>query len=91
MRTDTRLIDIKQHHSQGKTKMGWLFREDTTRKELIAERTESWERQSGETIVQSECLAHCFRGCGFSGVLWAVWERRFVKDGEDTESRSLVT
>ncbi|PHQ34957.1 hypothetical protein [Rhodopirellula bahusiensis] len=65
--------------------MGWLFREDITRKELIAERTESWERQSGETIVQSECLAHCFRGCGFSGVLWAVWERRFIKDGEDTE------
>ena len=46
--------------------MGWLFREDITRKELIAERTESWERKSGETIVQSECLAHCFRGGGFS-------------------------
>lgn len=56
-----------------------------TRKELIADRTESWERKSGETIVQSECLAHCFRGGGFSGVLWAVWERQFIKDGEDIE------
>ncbi len=67
--------------------MGWLFREDITRKELIAERTESWERKSGETIVRSECLAKCFRGGGFSGVLWAVWQRRFTKDGEDVEPR----
>ena len=65
--------------------MGWLFRQDITRKELIAERTESWERKSEETIVHSECLAKCFRGGGFSGVLWAVWERRFIKDGEDIE------
>ena len=67
--------------------MGWLFRQDITRKELIAERSESWQRQSGETIVQSECLAHCYRGGSFSGVLWAVFERRFIKDGEDVEPR----
>ena len=67
--------------------MGWLFRQDMTRNELITERTESWERQSGETIVRSECLAKCFRGGGFSGVLWAVWERRFVKDGEEVEPK----
>lgn len=67
--------------------MGWLFREDITRKELISDRTESWERKSDETTVQSECLAHCFRGGGFSGVLWAVWERRFIKDGEDIEPK----
>ncbi len=29
------------------------------RKELIAERTQSWERHSGETLVTSTCLAHC--------------------------------
>ena len=68
-------------------RLGWLFREVITRKELIAERTESWERQSGETTVQSECLASCFRGGSFAGVLWAVWERRFVKDGEEVEPR----
>lgn len=65
--------------------MGWLFRQDMTRKELIADRTEFWERKSGETIVKSMPLAHCYRGGSFSGVLWAVWERRFIKDGEDAE------
>lgn len=65
--------------------MGWLFRQDITRKELIADITKSWERQSGETLVRTECLAHCFRGGAFSGVLWAVWERRFLKNGEETE------
>ncbi|MDA9856609.1 hypothetical protein N9D23_00690 [Rubripirellula sp.] len=67
--------------------MGWLFRQDITRKELIADRTASWERTSGETIVRSECLAHCYRGGGFSGVLWAVFERRFINDGEEVEPR----
>lgn len=66
--------------------MGWLFRQDITRKELIADRTNSWKRQVGETLVQTECLAKCFRG-GFSGVLWAVWERRFLKDGKEVEPR----
>ena len=58
--------------------MGWLYRQDISRKELIAERTRSWERQSGETLVTSTCLAHCFRGNPFSGVLWAVWERTSI-------------
>lgn len=66
--------------------MGWLFRNDLTRKELIADITKDWERQTGEIIVQTECLAKCFRG-GFSGVLWAVWERRFIRDGEDAKPR----
>jgi len=67
--------------------MGWLYRQDFTRKELIADITKSWERQSGDTLVQTECLAKCFRGGSFSGVLWAVWERRFVNNGEDVEQR----
>lgn len=67
--------------------MGWLFRQDITRKELIADITKSWERQSSETLVRTECLAHCFRGGAFSGVVWAVWKRRFLKDGEEAESQ----
>lgn len=67
--------------------MGWLFREDITRKELIADITKTWERKSGENLVQSECLAHCFRGGVFSGVLWSVWERRFIINGDDVEPR----
>lgn len=65
--------------------MGWLYRQDITRKELIAERTQSWERQSGETLVTSTCLANCYRGNSFSGVLWAVWERTFTKDGKQLQ------
>lgn len=63
--------------------MGWLFTVGSTRRELIAERVESWERQLGELLVKSKCLAHCFRGGRFSGVLWSVWERTF----NDSEAR----
>lgn len=67
--------------------MGWLFREDITRKELIADITKSWERQSGDTLVQTENLAKCFRGGSFSGVLWPVLERRFIKNGEEVQPK----
>lgn len=67
--------------------MGWLFQSGSTRKELIAERTENWTREGAEGVtVTSTCLAHCYRGGAFSGVLWAVWERRFTKDGEEVQS-----
>jgi hypothetical protein len=67
--------------------MGWLFRSSWTRKELIAERTKDWSREKDNGItVTSTCLAHCYRGNVYSGVLWAVWERRFLKDGQETRS-----
>ncbi len=65
--------------------MGWLFKSGATRRGLIEERTKSWERTSGEMLVKSTCLAHCYRGCAFSGVLWSVWERTFTKVGEETQ------
>jgi hypothetical protein len=49
---------------------------------MIAERTENWERTSDEMQVKSVCPAHCYRGGVYSGVLWAVWERIFTKDGQ---------
>ena len=62
--------------------MGWLFRADITRRELIDERTRSWETAGPNNIaVATACLAHCYRGNPYSGVLWAVWERTFTKDG----------
>ncbi len=65
--------------------MGWLFRSGSTRRGLIAERTEGWERTNHDgLVIKSTCLAHCYRGNTFSGVLWSVWERTFVKD--DAES-----
>ncbi len=63
--------------------MGWLFTRGSTRKDLIAERSANWERTTDDGLeVKSTCLAHCYRGGSFSGVLWAVWERTFTKDGQ---------
>lgn len=65
--------------------MGWLFKSGSTRRDLIEERTKSWERQSGDLLVKSTCLAHCYRGNVFSGVLWSVWERTFTKDDDEVQ------
>jgi hypothetical protein len=65
--------------------MGWLFKNGSTRRGLIAERIAGWERQSGEMLVKSVCLAHCYRGGVFSGVLWSVWERTFSQDGRECQ------
>ena len=63
--------------------MGWLFRTGSTRQELIAERTKDWDKDGPEGItIASKCLAHCYRGNVYSGVLWAVWERTFIKAGQ---------
>ena len=65
--------------------MGWLFTRGMTRKEMIAERSKDWERTSDKgEAVRTTCLAHCYRGGAFSGVLWAVWERVFMKDDQQT-------
>ena len=61
--------------------MGWLFTFGSNRKELIADRTEGWQRTNDDgTVVTSKCLAHCYRGGSFSGVLWSVWARTFVRN-----------
>ena len=66
--------------------MGWLFKAGFSRRDLIAENTKGWERTKEDgTIIKSTCLAHCYRGGIFSGVLWSVWERTFVKDGQQVE------
>jgi hypothetical protein len=63
--------------------MGWLFTAGSTRKTLIAERTSNWTTEGAEGMtVTSTCLAHRYRGGAFSGVLWAVWERTFTRDGQ---------
>jgi hypothetical protein len=66
--------------------MGWLFKCNYTRRELIAERTKGWERTNPDgLLITSRCLAHCYRGGMFSGVLWSVWERTFARNGEEAE------
>lgn len=65
--------------------MGWTYPHGANRRSLIEDRTQPWERESNGLTVKSTCLAHCFRGGRFSGVLWAVWERTFEKNGQQTE------
>lgn len=66
--------------------MGWLFTAGSTRRQLIAERTEDWTREGAEGVtVTTTCLAHCYRGNVYSGVLWAVWERTFTKEGAEVQ------
>lgn len=65
--------------------MGWSYPYGATRKSLIEDRTKPWERESNGCSIKSTCLAYCFRGGRFSGVLWAVWERTFQRDGQQTE------
>ncbi|MBR9802099.1 hypothetical protein GYB59_10570 [bacterium] len=65
--------------------MGWTYPYGLNRKQLIAQRVEGWERDTGEMLVKSTCLKHCYRGGVFSGVLWSVWERTFMKDGDEVQ------
>lgn len=66
--------------------MGWLFKCGSTRRGLIADRIEGWERTNDDgLVIKSTCLAHCYRGGVFSGVLWSVWERTFTRDDVEAE------
>ena len=43
--------------------MGRLFKNGCSRRDLIAERTEDWQRTTPEgVLVKTTCLAHCYRG-----------------------------
>ena len=68
--------------------MGWLFTPGITRRSLIEERTKNWQRTTDDKLlVTATCLAHCFRGGCFSGVLWSVWERNtFTEDDQLAKS-----
>ena len=66
--------------------MGWLFKSGCSRRDQIAERTGDWQRTTPEgVVVKTTCLAHCYRGGAFSGVLWTVWGRSFTKDGAEVQ------
>ena len=66
--------------------MGWLFKEGCSRKNSSQTdvRHGSDEGPDG-TLVESDCLAHCYRGGVFSGILWSVWERTSTRDGQQAE------
>lgn len=68
--------------------MGWLFTQGQTRKQLIESRAKDWEvthtegKYAGVTVT-SKCIAHCYRGGRFFGVLWTVWEQNFTMEGQE--------
>jgi len=65
--------------------MGWFYFNGINRMQLIAQRIEDCEEENGEVLVKTTCLKHCFRGGIFSGVLYSVWERTFMKDGLEVQ------
>ena len=66
--------------------MGWLFSRGCSRKEMVARRTKNWSHSTENGMqVDSVCLAHCYRGGTFSGVLWAAWERTFQQNGAEVQ------
>lgn len=57
--------------------MGWLFMSEmTTRKAMIAHRTETREWEKDGVKCSHTCLAHTFKGSPFAGVLYMVNEIR---------------
>jgi len=66
--------------------MGWYFDGWRTRSGLIEELTRGgrYPRRGRPTVI-SRCLAHCYRGGAFSGVLWSVWEQTVEGDAAEAE------
>jgi len=53
---------------------------------MISRRTKNWSRTTDDGMqVDSVCLAHCYRGGSFSGVLWSVWERTFKRGDAEAQ------
>jgi hypothetical protein len=66
--------------------MGWLFKSGYSRSDMIEDRIKEWDRTTDDgVVVKTTCLAHCYRGGAFSGVLWTVWERTFTRDGQQVQ------
>ena len=59
--------------------MGWTFGSNTTRKQIIQERTALWDNKNNSNntkdhYVSFVCLKNCFKGSSVAGTLWTVWE-----------------
>lgn len=60
--------------------MGWYI--DTLpdqRKNFIDRLVKGWENNG----VKCECIAHCYRGAIWAGVVWAVFEKTFLNGRKD--------
>ncbi len=62
--------------------MGWYSENYRSRKDLVKKLTKGKALATpGGLVARYICLAHCYRGCIFSGILWSVWEQKVTKDG----------
>lgn len=69
--------------------MGWTYPFGMRRADLVAERVAGWSRELpdlGYRIV-SKCIAHCYRGSAWKGVLWKVIEHSWVNLIDGSEAR----
>lgn len=70
--------------------MGWSFNPSYNRKQLIEDISRDWERTDDEgKHIKAKCLAKCYRGGRFLGILWSVWENT-ITDGEQVETRRYI-
>lgn len=46
----------------------------STKREMMTELLREWSSSN----VESKCLAYCWRGNAFSGVLWSAWRQTFA-------------
>lgn len=61
--------------------MGWSYGH-TTKKALIADITKPYRGRV--------CLAHCYRGNNFKGIVWSVWETEGLLEVNPRTSRYIV-
>jgi hypothetical protein len=62
--------------------MGWTTVFGSDRKAIIGGQTQNWQRGFGEYTLVATCLAKCYRGGPGAGILWTVWEHRYVSNDD---------
>jgi hypothetical protein len=67
--------------------MRWHYKPGCRKDELIAERTRTRTETDDHGVTSTtRCLANCYLGSVFTGVLWSVWERTIEKNGEQVKT-----
>lgn len=63
--------------------MHWVYKRGYRKHDLIEERTRTRTETDDQGVtLTTRCLAHCYQGSVFTGVVWSVWERSYENNGE---------
>ena len=66
--------------------MGWYYENGGCKQSVVRHLTEGCTREDEQATLTKRCLAHCYRGGRFRGVLWSVWElERSTKEGKEIQ------